>query len=1136
MNPKIFIAELQHEFWAGLRSPLVPLIGIGVIGYLVVVLLNAEYAQQMGATDIPRNSPHIVYLMTAGQGFWMFFSWAWMYSRIIARDGEVNLHELSLACPVSLRGLLLARFAGVFLLACILGLSSPIGFFLVHPLEWMGLLQPADVGAVPIAAMTESWLLYAVPSALGMGSLFLAAAIRTRNATGPFAVAATIMLIWMMAMVIVKGAEMDPLISNLIDPLGYSEVEYQADDWTPADKMRGVLELSPSLILNRILWCVLPVGALIWSLWKVDRESLVLGRGAPRGRELAKNESLPSRQAASAKSDANPNAYPSAWFRWIPAFAAEARWHLQFSLRSSKTIAALVLMFVMGVAGSFVHGVAHGEGPISPRPEFVTGLVAEFYYLMLLLALAGFIGAMIRRDNRRGFDEIAAATSSPFGVRILGLSTAALALTTVFCMTAGFAGMVVALALAPAGFTFLTTPLYFFFCYLPALLEISGITIFIHSLVRSSGFAYALSIFVIFIFVVNQEIGLVSYPPAMVGLPLELAFSELADWSSWYGPIASFAALKLGTFLLFVGLAWLVSRREPYIDGISRLKVATRRLLGGAGVTLILALTMIIANLALLREKLIVQGGWQSPEEERFVQATWEHNYLANASRFSLQGGQVKLTVDPGKRAVEGSWILDGLQIQGELLHAEVPPGLEIKSVSVQGEARPFEIDADHLTVDTGEACLQSCRVELALVSRYEGWGAEGHLPWLSEQQAWLRATDVLPRLGIDPTRSLRAPLERRGRSLPKKPPSVTAMSCVAAHGVAPMGSWTVELAAPSGWSLASLSQASAPLDFALAWMAKGSPAESKEEGIQIWHGPSHKATAKSIALDLREAQRCLAKLTGWTRKEITSVLQAPRHSESAIIGSALWLAENDGWDIEDKGLGRTLRRYRLTQLLASDHLSNLSALRRSTASLWLDTGVAGWLALECVRSLDGLEAWNELLEHGADGLTHALGALEAPVVALSEESGAEWAELYSPLAINSWALANGRDDSLKKIRQVVNQVAQGVEIPVALSNATSPALAQKLLGKPRASDLAIAQETRPGNVQGTRWIWGERGWESPTPVQRWVRVTQDQSKLLPISQDSRHPEPFTALDGQPSFERSPADNIQLRRASGEKR
>lgn len=1124
MNNSIFFAELRHEFRTGLKSPLLWIIAVGVVAYLATVLLNAEYAQQMGATDIPRNSPHIVYLMTAGQGFWMFFSWAWMFSRLIARDRDAKLQEIALASPVSLKGLLLARFGGVFGLAIILGLASPLGFLIVHPMEWAGLLKASDVGPIPMKSMLISWLIFTVPSALGMGSLFTAAAIRTRNSSGPFAVAGGIMLFWMLSMIIIRGGEMDPALASVLDPLAFAEVEYQADNWTPADKMQGALAMSVPLIVNRLIWGVLPVVVLIWSLLRVSREALIRGYGSKHGDSAQSH--LASVKQGKRSQEAPKVDVPTAWYRWLPAVVAETRWQLSLFFRNKKSIATLGLMFVMGVAGSFVHVVSHGEGPLDPRPELITGLIAEFFYLMLVVIIAGFVGATIRRDFQKGFDELVATTCAPFGVRVFGVGLTSIGIAAAFSLTAGVSGLVVSLIFSPSGISLWTTVAYFMTCYLPALLEVCGVTIFVHALIKRSGVAYGLSMFCVFVFVLNPELGLINYPPAMLAMPFEMSFSELASWRPWVPEITAFALLKLGELLLLLGVSWLLIRREPDIDVRGRMAVAVRRLRGGAGVTIAVALALILTTLFILHNELVVKGGWQSPDQERENNAKWEREHLASALPFSLQGGSVRLRVEPEHVRVLGSWTIEGLRVEGSSLHAELPSGLEIKQVKVQDAQVDFVVDADHLVVPTGESCRASCRVQIELVASYAGWSVDGRVPWIAPRQAWIRATDVLPRLGIDPERMLVAPLERLNYQLPKSLPEPAAQSSVAAKGVAPAGRWDLEISAPAAWKVVARSLPETSLDFAFAWLANDTPEHTQLDGVELFHGSTHRATAKSIVQDIVELRACISELSGWKLGELKTVLQAPRDSESEVHGRMLWLAENDGWDVKGEGLGRLLRRRKIAKLIASAYIAEAANLRRSAGSRWLDDGVAGWVSLECARRTEGLEQWEALMEHGASEMSKAMGALKAPVRSLVQDAAADWVGIYSPLAISSWAMGIEQGQGVTKINEILGYVKQGKEVPEAVQMVLGTQLADQFLGKPRASDLSIEKHGADLKVRGQRWIWGEQGWEPNGTIDHFVQISKEGKVSRGESSSRVDAEPFTALDASPSFERSVSDNV----------
>ena len=99
-------ALLMREAWvevrAGLRSGIPLLVFLGLTGYLLMSLTNADYVQKMGASDIARNAPSLIYLMSCGCMFFLFFAWAWVFAQPALRDRKAQLEEVLLALPLSL--------------------------------------------------------------------------------------------------------------------------------------------------------------------------------------------------------------------------------------------------------------------------------------------------------------------------------------------------------------------------------------------------------------------------------------------------------------------------------------------------------------------------------------------------------------------------------------------------------------------------------------------------------------------------------------------------------------------------------------------------------------------------------------------------------------------------------------------------------------------------------------------------------------------------------------------------------------------------------------------------------------------------------------------------------------------------
>lgn len=150
--------EARTELRTGLRSGIVGLVFLGLAAYLLMSLTNADYVQKMGAADIPRNAPSLVYLMSTGCMFFLFFAWAWVFAQPLLRDRQASLHEVMLSMPSSLTAVLWGRFIGAALVGGVLAGSLIAGFIATPLLDWLSLVPHGSITAPPWAALAFAWL------------------------------------------------------------------------------------------------------------------------------------------------------------------------------------------------------------------------------------------------------------------------------------------------------------------------------------------------------------------------------------------------------------------------------------------------------------------------------------------------------------------------------------------------------------------------------------------------------------------------------------------------------------------------------------------------------------------------------------------------------------------------------------------------------------------------------------------------------------------------------------------------------------------------------------------------------------------------------------------------------------------
>lgn len=1114
-----YLMEAWQELRDGLRGSLVPLMFVGLVGYVLLTMVHADYLRQLGATDVPRNSPHFVYLMTSGQAFWLIFAWAWVYAQAVTRDRAATLHEIVLTAPLSLRGLLLVRFAGATVLACLLGASTAIAVLLVPVLGTAGLIPADAVGPVPIGATLHAFALFVFPSAVGLGALYLVAALKSRSLAGPFGAAAAVVLAWMAAMVVLQGGDISPGIATLIDVSGFAEAKLQTDHWTPLEKATAWLRMSPPLLLNRMLWTALPLLLLSWTLYRLRREDLVLER------DVAARAARRSPAKPAVPGPAPPAVVMRpAWWR---ALLTEARWQFSVSAGSWAFRLILIVWIVTGVAGAYAHLTAHAEGPLVPRAQLLAPFLADLCYVFIVFLIAGFVGTMSRRDALTGFGEIVDATPAPLAVRVLGRAVAAVVLMVLFALVPTVSAWIVMALSAPAFDPW--TPLAINALQVaPALCELGMLTFLIHAAVRSAGTAHALSMVVAFIAIVNHEIEVVPYPPAQIGIPAHVSLSELTGWGPWLGLVLASDALKLGVMLLALAVAWLTWRRGTDLRAADRWRAFIHRARGSAGVLAAIAIAIVTLSAWMLYERLVVRGEYASVADRDAEDGAWEARWWGQAAPYSVQGGQVIAQLDPSRKEARIRWRLEGVRSEGGL-HAEMPHGMSVEGATVDGAARAVVVAHDHMSIDLGPCAMEGCLVELDLRVDVDDWPIDAP-PWLHSSGIWARAENLLPRLGYDPGRLLRAPRVRQVLHLPASAAAVAGGALAAELAVAPAGNWrwSVEVKG-AGTAIAFSGATEGPLDFATVWLPQ-SPLRLEQAGLSIWHGWAHAGVAREVLEDVQAMGDCVAKLVEGVPK-VQDVLQVPRDlGHMALHGGVLWIPESDGWDVGPHGVGRWMRRAAIAQTLAARALADAARLRTEPGARWLLDGVAGWAGLECVRRVDGADAWWTLMSRHSEHMVEAMGALSAPVTSLAADGAVPWVDAYAPQATFGWVQSIGEEQARKAISAIVQATRQGVPIVSAVREAVGDSTAAVLMGGPVASDLVVgARQNSQVEIRGQRWGWERGGWTSLATAPRVLLLPELPEQpgrdlgAAPVAASTD--QSIVALDAYPAFERSPKDN-----------
>ncbi|WP_373287358.1 ABC transporter permease [Alloalcanivorax dieselolei] len=1089
---RLMFHEAAGELRAGLRSGIVSLVFVGLTLYLLMSLTNAEYMEKMGATDIPRNAPSLIYLMATGCMFFLFFAWAWVFAQPLLRDRHANLHEVVLSAPISLPALLLGRFLGAALLASLLGASVMVGFLCTPILSWLGLV-PADAIAPPAwRALAFSWLWLVLPIAFGVGALYFMVTLKTRGVAAAFALSALLMLLWMVAVVVLEGGHINPVLSAILDPSLFTFTHAQVESWTPAQKTQALLPVNQEFLLNRGFWCVLPMSGLVWMVTRVRRESLI--------RENARK---PSRRTAPPPPEAvRPHTLPGPVFafRWWRTVIAETGWRLRRTVRTRAFLVGTVLLVAVGVMAAFVHVIWHAEGPFLPHPDRLLPLLMTTLYLVIAFLVAASAGLMSRQDDVEGFRDMLDAAPVPPFVRLFALALALLAVTLILALLPGVSALIVTALVLPDSLAPVTVLLYQILVMAPALLELAMLALLIHALIRRPGLAYAASMFVTFVLVLNNELALVTYPPYKLGIAAQISLSSLAGWAPWRDYLLTLDGYKLSVALLCVAVAGLVLPRGH----LGRLREIATRLPGPIGGTALVALAGIIGGGALLHQKLVLAGSYRTAESERQEQVDWEQDTAASAGAFTVEGGELTLELNAHRREATGRWLLKTVRPDTGVLHAELPPGFSLLSSRVDGQAVRTDQGNDHLTLPLDHCAADGCDVALTWRVSFTAWPADASPPALAESGIWLRASQVAPRLGIDPDRALRGANARTRYGLPENYAVPPAEATASVAGIAPAGHWRWRLSADleeGGHS--EQGQSAGALDFSLYLPHRAR--EQTLEGLTVISDPGRTAAARGVADDVRRMQACVSRRLG-SDIQVDTVQQWPRGQRvTGFAQGVLRLAEDPDWDVADQGVGRWRRQAHIATALARQHLVEAAELRRGPGAAWLSEGVAGAIGLLCVGDADGMNALRAVVERQAQDTTQRLANSDIPITSLRTAPGQGWVSLYAPLASLDWTARQSASD----LTALLADIRQQGDVDQALAARLGSDTTQHLLGPP----LAFGPD-------GERWHWREGGWQPLTTPARYQSLIRHDGRI--VSKPGPADEPGLLLDRWPAYPRFP--------------
>jgi len=245
---KIFFQELKKN----LLSPAFYIfLAIFFAGALIFTLTTDPYTQFMGIGHSKEwhNAPIIIaQIMTRFGVLGLLFTMV-IVGRAVAKDFEVNIHELVFSKPMKKMDYLGGRFFGSLTANILLFTGIILGFEV-----GISILSPEYSGPYRLGSYLLPLLLLIIPNLLFMGSILFALATLTRKMISTYLAGIAFLAVYGIVNLTLLYRLDSEMLKILLDPFGITSLTLNSSFWTVADMNSLLIPVDMPFLMNRAIW------------------------------------------------------------------------------------------------------------------------------------------------------------------------------------------------------------------------------------------------------------------------------------------------------------------------------------------------------------------------------------------------------------------------------------------------------------------------------------------------------------------------------------------------------------------------------------------------------------------------------------------------------------------------------------------------------------------------------------------------------------------------------------------------------------------------------------------------------------------------------------------------------------------
>ena len=588
------------------------------------------------------NAPRSIMMTVSFLGCMGVIIIAAVMGRSVQQDFEYETHHFFFSAPIRKFQYMLGRFAGAWLVLCVVFASIPLGV-------WLGTQLP---GIDPERLGPFQWSHYLLPYAIALlpnlfifGAIFFVLAALTRRML-PVYVSSVVMLV---GYIVAPGLARDldyKTLAALIDPFGTTAVIRLTEYWPIAERNVRMVLPEGVYLLNRVIWSSFALVALLLGYWRFHFVSSVDSGAAARS-----DSELPPHLSQTA---ADTSEKPDFQARSLALLLARFIW---LNLRETTKNIYFFVIVLAGVltmyAGALDMGSIYGTSTY-PVTYQVLELVTHAFSLFMLVVTTFYAGEMVWREREHRMAQMLDALPVPSWLPILSKLFGLIGVQALLLFIVMLCGMSIQLF---KGYFHLQPGLYFqhlFTIQLPSYALIAVLAIATQVLVNNKFVAYFVMVVYYAATLTVAAMGL-EHPMVLYGVTPELLYSDMNGFGHflvrerWYELYWAGAAVVLVVLSI---VFWPRGTNEEWRQRVVLARHAlTAPVLAGFG----LGLALFLGAGAVLYYNLHIANDYKTAFGRDAARADYERKYkqVLNVAQPRITDVRLGLDLYPEQRTLK---------------------------------------------------------------------------------------------------------------------------------------------------------------------------------------------------------------------------------------------------------------------------------------------------------------------------------------------------------------------------------------------------------------------------------------------------------------------------------------------------